>query len=328
MITLISASMLTFIITIILTSIVMSACQRLFAKKFRSTCTGGLCLSNSCNNLNNEDLCRTLSSNVGSTAAITNGLLINNTNFTNDLNPMNNQLNNMNSMNNMNNLSSLNNAIVNMSNLNLNTSINALGNNLNATNLTNPTNLTSLNNNNVNNLNTNTIDQFNGPISNCSSTSTDQCTIDTNSTLLTNLTDSTNNSNCQSNHNQIINSLPLNTINSSTAINISPNTISQQTSVSGGLNRITNAIASITNLLTNNNTRNHQFQLTSSDNSLFHISGNDQLNQLIRHQPPPPAYELNTTTLYTPYDDIQQQQNQQTQDGYSQSFYYNNELCT
>ena len=246
MITLISASILTFLITILLTALTISTCQRIFAKKFRSN-FAGIYLANSCNNLNNSnnDFCRTLSASIAPTTSLsTSTLLMHNPN---------------------------------------------LSNNVNTSNLTN-NNLT-----NISNLNSLT-DQINaGPISSCSSTSTDQCTIDTNSTLLTNLSDTSNQSanncsntnfNCNFNSNLNVNP-PITNFNQS---NLNSNANLTTNVSSSNFNRLTNAIQSITSLLTNGNQRN---QLDTS-NSLYHISNDDQLselmNEFIINQPPPPSY--------------------------------------
>lgn len=283
MVTLFSAAILTFLITIMLTVTIINTCQRVIAKKFRtvqgSNCTG-ICLANSCNNINattGNDLYRTLSASIlPATSLTTTALLINNQT---------------------------------MSNVN---------NNLSVLSSLPPTNTL------VNNVN----DQINysAPISNCSSTSTDQCTIDTNSTLFTNLSDTSNNSfNLNNNLNSNLNNLPTNLstnlpINANNQSNLDslPNVVQQQ-QPSSSFNRLTNAIASFTNLLTNNS-NSQRNQLAASDNSLFHISGNDQLNDqltnLIITQPPPPSYETTTQEIA--------QENYQIQ--LSSSYY--SELCT
>ena len=281
MITLISASVLTFIITIALTAFTITTCQRIFAKKFRSNCTG-ICSENGCtaNDLG-ADLCRPAVPAVPLTTAT---LLL--------PSPTSN---------------------ANIGNHGLANSLNGLAAPLSA----------SATLNNVNSLS----DQANyaGPISNCSSTSTDQCTVDTNSTMITNLSETSTSTG------------PTSFVNYNYGFSSNPNQINFQSSLTNAnglqpslnatgqppssLNRLTNALASITSMLTSGGGQRNQ--TSTSNNSLFHISGNDQLTDMIISQPPPPAYEQSYPIGELPRTDLQE--------GYAlqlPSPYYNNELCT
>ena len=300
MITLISASVLTFIITIALTAFTISTCQRIFAKKFRSNFTG-ICSENGCNADLGTDLCRSTTVMPATVPLGTAALLI--------PSPT---------------------ANVNISNHS------GLANHLNGLSTAGSTVQCSATLNNVNLNNVNTLnDQANyaGPISNCSSTSTDQCTIDTNSTMITNLSDTSNSTGPPANFANYGYSFSPNLNSSLSQTNFQSNlTTANNLQASSGisaastgqpassLNRLTNALASITNMLTSGGAQRNQTE--TSNNSLFHISGNDQLTDMIISQPPPPAYEQSYPTGELPRLDLQE--------GYTlqlPSSYYN-ELCT
>lgn len=287
----------------------------MFAKKFRSSCTPGICSENGCNGTDlgaGADLCRSLSANIGPAslpALSTAGLLVHSP--TSNVNTSNHSALSSGGVHTLSSLASSANQALSTS-----ATLNSLNNNMtNVNSLSDPAN-------------------YAGPISNCSSTSTDQCTVDTNSTMITTLSE-TSNSTCTGagpasfgsygysfspNLNQTNFQSSLANANNPSQSGCPP---AQQPPASS-LNRLTNALASITSMLTSGgSSSSHRNATGSSNNSLFHISGNDQLTDMIISQPPPPAYEQSYPTGELPRTDLPE--------GYAlqlSSPYYHNELCT